>query len=334
MTDVTILGAGAWGTALACHLSKLPDVQRVRLWTWQASHAEELRGTRHNPFLAGVSLPENIEIYAELGPALAGAEVALLVVPSTAMRETLIKAAPHLGTASVVSATKGIEVDSLMLMGEVVIDVCGPQFRDRFAVLSGPSFAREVAAGLPTTVVVASKSDALAKQVQRDFSGENFRVYASDDPAGVEVGGALKNVIAIAAGASDGLGFGHNARAALITRGVAEIARLAKGKGGDPASVSGLAGVGDLVLTCTGEQSRNRTVGVEVGRGRALADVLEELGHVAEGVPTAKSAYRLAQQLGVDLPICTAVYRALFEGQPAAEVVAALLSRPLRRERE
>lgn len=293
-----------------------------------------MRDSGESSFLPGVPLPRDVTITSDLAEAIVGADVALVVVPSTVLRATLKAAAPHLGGVSVVSATKGIEDDTLMLMGEIVHDVLGPTAAERYAVLSGPSFASEVAAGQPTNVVVASRNDDLAERLQRELSSECFRIYTSDDPNGVEVGGALKNVIAIAAGASDGLGYGLNTRAALITRGIAEIARLALAKGGNPLSVTGLAGLGDLVLTCTGEQSRNRTVGFQVGAGRALQDVLSEMEHVAEGIPTARSAARLARQLGVDLPICTAVYQVLFEGMSAAEAVAGLLARPPRRERE
>jgi glycerol-3-phosphate dehydrogenase (NAD(P)+) len=212
------------------------------------------------------------------------------------------------------------------------VDVLGASVEDRLTVLSGPSFAKEVALGFPTNIVVASKNEALSLDVQRAFATERLRVYSSDDPAGVEVGGALKNVIAIAAGACDGLGFGHNTRAALITRGLAEIVRIAIAKGGNALSLAGLAGMGDLVLTCTGDLSRNRTVGFEMGRGRRLDDVLATLGHVAEGVRTAKSAHDLALRLDVELPICNEVYKVLYEGKSPQKAVEDVLTRPLKKE--
>jgi glycerol-3-phosphate dehydrogenase (NAD(P)+) len=235
-------------------------------------------------------------------------------------------------SAAIVSATKGIENDSLMLMREVILDVAGFGLDQRLAVLSGPSFAHEVAVGLPTAVVVASSSADVARAVQERFATERLRVYTSDDPVGVELGGALKNVIAIAAGACDGLGYGHNSRAALITRGLAEIVRLSMAKGGNALTLAGLAGLGDLVLTCTGELSRNRTVGVEMGRGRRLPDVLTRLGHVAEGVRTAKSAYDLGRKFNVEMPITTEVYRVLYENKSPKQAVGDLMARALKPE--
>jgi glycerol-3-phosphate dehydrogenase (NAD(P)+) len=234
--------------------------------------------------------------------------------------------------ATLIIATKGIEPGSLMLLTEVVASVLGKSAHDRSVVLSGPSFAKEVALGLPTSLVAAAHDLGLATAVQQRLSSDHFRVYAGDDPIGVQVGGALKNVIAVAAGACDGLGFGYNTRAALITRGLAEVARLALAKGGQALTLAGLAGLGDLVLTCTGELSRNRTLGYELGRGKKLADALSSLGHVAEGVVTADSAFHLAQRLGVELPISSEVYRVLFEHKPVSDAVRAVLSRPLTRE--
>ena len=265
--------------------------------------------------------------------ALGRAEIVVLVVPSGAFRSVLDRARPHVPPgALVVSATKGIESGSLMTMGEVLADVLGRAVGHRAVAFSGPSFAKEVAAGMPTAVVAASADAEAARAAQQALVTERLRVYTSDDPVGVEIGGSLKNVIALAAGASDGLGFGHNARAALITRGLAEIGRLAVAKGGRERTLAGLAGLGDLVLTCTGELSRNRTVGFELGRGRRLDDVLASLGHVAEGVETARSAYELAARIGVDLPITAEVYRVLYEGKPPRQAVVDLMSRALREE--
>ena len=332
MGHVAILGAGAWGTALARVLAE--HGEPVALWTWQAAHAAELIQARENAaFLPGFSLPEQVAPTSDLGQALRGADLVVLVVPTTALRETLRQASPHLAAdAALVTASKGIEPDSLMLLSEVISDVLGQGAGGRSAFLSGPSFAQEVARGLPTNVVVAATHHELSVTVQQRLATERLRIYSSDDPIGVQVGGALKNVIAIAAGACDGLGFGHNTRAALITRGLGEMARLAIAKGGNVLTLAGLAGLGDLVLTCTAELSRNRTVGFEMGQGKPLDRVLFELGHVAEGVTTAKSAYYLAERLGVELPICNEVYRVLFEDKPVGEAVQDLLHRPLKRE--
>jgi glycerol-3-phosphate dehydrogenase (NAD(P)+) len=267
--------------------------------------------------------------------AVTDAALVVVAVPSEAVRATLRLAAGALAPdATLVIAAKGIEPATLMLLSEVTHDVLGADAEQRTVFLSGPSFALEVARGLPTNLVAAGRDPARSRLVQQRFASDRLRVYSSDDPAGVQVGGALKNVIAIAAGASDGLGFGHNTRAALITRGLAEMARLAVAKGGSVLTLSGLAGLGDLVLTCSAELSRNRTVGFELGRGRQLSEVLSGLGHVAEGVTTAQSAHQLAERLGVDLPITSEVYAVLYEGKPVAQAVRDLLSRPLKKESE
>jgi glycerol-3-phosphate dehydrogenase (NAD(P)+) len=334
MAQVAVIGAGAWGTTLAKLLAERGE--RPRLWSWQSEHAAAMARDRENKeFFPGVQLPASVYPTADLGAALDGADLVVLVVPAQAFRATLLRARPYLPSDAVlVSATKGIETDSHMLMTEVIQDVLGSGSAGRSSCLSGPSFAQEVAVGHPTNVVVASSNHELSVTVQQRIGTARFRVYSSDDPIGVQMGGALKNVIAIAAGACDGLGFGSNTRAALITRGIAEISRLAVARGADARTLAGLAGVGDLVLTCTGELSRNRAVGFQLGSGRRLCEALESLGHVAEGVPTAKSAYFLAQQQHVDLPICTEVYRVLYEGKPPLEAVRDVLARPLRREAE
>ncbi|HYQ47068.1 MAG TPA: NAD(P)H-dependent glycerol-3-phosphate dehydrogenase [Polyangiaceae bacterium] len=332
MSHLAILGAGAWGTALARTLSERGE--QTLLWTWQAEHAAAMQKERMNrAFLPGFSLPEAVEPSADLERVLRFANAVIIVVPTAGFRQTLERAKAYLDpSATLIIATKGIEPGSLMLLTEVVTAVLGPSARERSVVLSGPSFAKEVALGLPTSLVAAAYSPELATSVQQRLSSEHFRVYAGDDPIGVQVGGALKNVIAVAAGACDGLGFGYNTRAELITRGLAEVARLAIAKGGQPLTLAGLAGLGDLVLTCTGELSRNRTLGYELGRGKSLDDALSGLGHVAEGVVTADSAFHLAQRLGVELPISGEVYRVLFEHKPVSEAVRAVLSRPLTRE--
>jgi len=334
MSHVAVLGAGAWGTALSLLLAQKGD--DVVLWTWQEEHARAMSEARENrEFFPGFALPDNVRVTSDFAQLFPDADLVLIVVPSDAMRATLTRAAPQLPAGvPLVSATKGIENDSLMLMSEIVRDVLGEAAHRRSLYLSGPSFAAEVARGIPTNIVIAGFDADLTTQTQHRFATDRFRVYASDDPVGVEVGGALKNVIAIAAGACDGLGFGHNTRAALITRGLAEIARIAIAKGGNVLTLAGLAGMGDLVLTCTGELSRNRTVGFEMGKGRKLDDVLSSLGHVAEGVKTAKSAYQLARSLDVELPICNEVYRVLYEGKAPLEAVRDVLTRPLKKEWE
>ncbi len=333
MDKIAVLGAGAWGTALA---RLLAERSRVALWTWQAEHASALTYDRENrAFLPGYALSEHVSPTADMSEALTDASLVVVAVPSEAVRATLAAAAPALAVdATLVVVAKGIEPGSLMLLSEVTNDVLGAGAAERAVFLSGPSFAVEVARGLPTNLVAAGRNAERSLLVQQRFASDRLRVYSSDDPAGVQVGGALKNVIAIAAGASDGLGFGHNTRAALITRGLAEMARLAVAKGGSVLTLSGLAGLGDLVLTCSAELSRNRTVGFELGRGRALPEVLSGLGHVAEGVTTASSAYHLAERLGVDLPITSEVYAVLYSHKPVAQAVRDLLARPLKKERE
>jgi glycerol-3-phosphate dehydrogenase (NAD(P)+) len=254
----------------------------------------------------------------------------VFVVPSHATREVARAAAPHVRSGvPVVSATKGIENESLMFMDEVLAAELPPHARDQLAFLSGPSFAKELAQQLPTAVVIAAHDADLCARVMKRFHTPFMRTYASDDVPGVECGGALKNVVAIAAGVVDGMGFGHNTRAALITRGLAEIAKVAMARGGSALTLAGLAGMGDLVLTCTGELSRNRTVGFELGKGRKLVEILAGLGHVAEGVKTAKSAYDLAKTLDVEMPITSEVYAVLYEDKPVQQAVADLMAREL-----
>ena len=332
MKRAAVLGAGAWGTALAKVL--VDKGERVTLYTRRPELSGQIAQSKMNDrYLPGVELPGDLAVTTDLGQALSEASLVVLAVPSHALREVVAEA--HRAwprDAPIVSATKGIENDSLMLMGEVVVDVAGAVAASRMTILSGPSFAREVALGLPTALVVAGTSGDVVRDVQQRFASDRLRVYSSDDAVGVELGGALKNVIAIAAGACDGLGYGHNSRAALITRGLAEIVRLSVAKGGNAITLAGLAGLGDLVLTCTGELSRNRTVGFELGRGRTLGEVLSKLGHVAEGVKTTKSAYDLAHKLGVDMPITTEVYRVLYEGKSPRQAVSDLMTRTLRAE--
>jgi glycerol-3-phosphate dehydrogenase (NAD(P)+) len=326
---VAVLGAGAWGTALARLLAEKGN--DVALWSRRRDLCEAVNATRENArYLPGALLPENLACTDDLVAAVEGAGMLVFVVPSHATRDVARAAAPYVHQGvPVVSATKGIEIDSLMFMDEVLAQELPPFARGHLAFLSGPSFAKELANHLPTAVVIAAHDAGVCANVMKRFHTPYLRTYASDDVVGVECGGALKNVIAIAAGAVDGMGFGHNTRAALITRGLAEVALLAMARGGSALTLAGLAGMGDLVLTCTGELSRNRTVGYELGRGRKLGEVLAGLGHVAEGVRTAKSAHDLSKKLNVDMPITREVYAVLYEDKPVPKAVKDLMAREL-----
>ena len=327
---VAVLGAGAWGTALATVLAERGDGP-VLLWAKRHELSSAINATRENArYLPGIALPPNVSCTGDLAECLSGASMAVFVVPSQAMRHAARAAAPLLRPgAHVVSATKGMEADSLLFMSELLEQELPPHARGQLAVLSGPSFAKELALHLPTAVVIAARDAEVGAAVMKRFHTPYLRTYASEDVTGVECGGTLKNVIAIAAGAVDGLGFGHNTRAALVTRGLAEVAKLAMALGGSALTLAGLAGMGDLVLTCTGELSRNRTVGYEMARGRSLESVLDGLGHVAEGIQTAKSAYELSKRLGVEMPITSEVYAVLYEGKPLPSAVRDLMAREL-----
>ena len=329
---IGVVGAGSWGTALGKTLAD--KGLSVEMWGRDAEDVRAIAAAGENArYLPGAKLPPALTVTTDLERAVSGKQIVLAVVPTHAMREVFTDAAPYLAAdAIVVSASKGIEQGSLETMDEVLAGVLPPAVGARAVFLSGPSFAREVGQRLPTAVVVASRDRAAAEAAQSVFTTDRFRVYTSDDVTGVELGGALKNVMAIAAGIADGLGFGHNTRAALITRGLAEISRLAIRRGANPMTLSGLAGLGDLVLTCTGDQSRNRTVGLALGQGKTLAEVLAEMKQVAEGVKTTRSARDLGLREGVELPITEMVYSVLYENRSAAEGVVALLSRPRRAE--
>ncbi|MFP5348566.1 MAG: NAD(P)H-dependent glycerol-3-phosphate dehydrogenase [Gammaproteobacteria bacterium] len=327
---VAVLGAGAWGTALAVLLAR--NGQRVLLWGHDRAALGEIERTRHNPHcLPDVQLPRAIAVCDDI-PALAqDTQQFLIAVPSHAFRATVAALAPHLTPQSTLAwATKGLEPGSGKLLSEVVREVA--RGVTRFGVASGPTFAGEVAKGLPSALCVASDTPEAAEAIAAWLRSERVRVYTSDDVAGVQLGGAIKNVIAIAAGISDGLGFGANARAALITRGLAELTRLGVALGGRRETFMGLAGVGDLVLTCTDNASRNRRVGLGLGQGRALNEVLAEIGQEAEGVATARELYQLAQRLNVEMPITEQVYRVLYDQRPAQAAVEALLKREPRQE--
>jgi glycerol-3-phosphate dehydrogenase (NAD(P)+) len=323
-----VLGGGAWGTALAAQLARAGHA--VGLWLREPEIAAELRERRTNSlYLGDVVLPEGLAPTLDLAAALAGAEAVVVAIPSQYARGVYAQAAPHLAPGAVlVSATKGFELDTLLRMTEVAAAEAPGH---PLSVLSGPSFAVEVARGLPTAVVVASADRAAAEAIQRAISTRSFRAYTSEDVVGVELAGALKNVVAIAAGILDGLGYGHNTTAALITRGLAEIARLVAARGGRADTVAGLAGLGDLVLTCTGALSRNRRLGQALGAGRSLAEA-QEPHQVAEGVRTTLAACAMADAAGVELPICERMRAVLYEGQPPREALEALMLRSLKRE--
>ncbi len=325
--NITVFGAGAWGTALA---SSLAAHHRVTLWARDTAQIEAMRATRHNQrYLPDVELPANLVLDTDFCVALRDAELLILAIPSAALRPTLqriLESVPlHAEKPAIVWLCKGFEAETALLPHQVASEIlpadmpCG--------VLSGPSFALEVAKGLPTAVVLASVDEAFAQRTALALHHPRLRVYASTDITGVEVGGAVKNVMAIAAGVCDGMNLGNNARAALITRGLAEISRLGLKMGGLPETMSGLSGAGDLILTCTGDLSRNRRVGLLLAQQNSLQDILDKLGHVAEGVYAVREVYRLSQRLDVNMPICEAVYRVLYEHVPVNEMVVNLLNR-------
>lgn len=324
---IAVLGGGGWGTALAGLLDSTGH--DVRLWVRRPSLAREIATTRENAaYLSGVRLSDAIDVQADLPAAVAGAELLVVAVPSHAVRglgETL--ASSLTGRPLLVSTSKGIEPTTLRTMSRVLADVLPARLADNVSVLSGPSFAAEVARGLPTAVTVAAGDQAIAETVQRTFSAPTFRVYTTTDVVGVEVGGAVKNVIALAVGVSDGLGYGHNARAALITRGMAEVVRLARRMGAQAQTVSGLSGMGDLILTCTSDLSRNRNVGLRLGRGESLDAIQRSMTTVAEGIRNCRSILNLARSLDVEMPIVEQTCALVHEGKSPTQVVTALLSR-------
>ena len=334
MMNIGVIGAGSWGTTLADLLAKKGFP--VTLWVYETDLAERMAKTWINDlYLNGFTLSPNLVFTNVLSEAVVDHQLLLLVSPSQVMRQVLKQLQPHLDkTCLLVSAAKGIENNSLQLMSEVLEEVLGAEVKNRCAFLSGPSFAKEVAEEQPTAVTVAADDLGVAHRVQEVFSTDYFRVYTNQDVVGVEIGGALKNVIALAAGVSDGLGFNHNARAALITRGLVEIGRLGMAKGAIESTFAGLAGMGDLVLTCTGDLSRNRSVGMELGRGRKLDEILNQMHMVAEGVKTTLSAYQLANKLGVKMPITEQMYQILSEDKNPKLAVADLMRRALTSEDE
>jgi glycerol-3-phosphate dehydrogenase (NAD(P)+) len=325
VSKVSVLGAGSWGTALAILLAR--NGHRVSLWGHRPEHVATLRAERCNSrYLPGVQFPENLEIVEDLRTAAGGAEIQLIAVPSAAFGAVIDAIKPHLpGKPKIAWATKGLELETGRLLHEVAATVLGPEVPT--AVLSGPSFATEVAAGLPTAITVASKEADFARGLVNLLRNNRFRAYTSSDVIGVQLGGATKNVLAIAAGVADGLGFGANSRAALVTRGLAEMMRLGLSLGGKPETLMGLAGVGDLILTCTDNQSRNRRFGLGLGCGETRAEIVSRIGQEIEGIGTAKVIYRLAQIHGIDMPITVQTYKILYEGLAPLEAVNNLLLR-------
>lgn len=330
--NAAIIGAGSWGTALAIVLAS--RFERIRLWAHESDLVERMQTMRVNDvFLAGFFLPPQVEPTTDLASALVDAGVVIGVMPSRFARSLYERMLPHLEPSMrFVSATKGLEQATLLRMSEVAREVIRSKFEPRIAVLSGPTFAREVARGEPAAVVIASTDRELAVSIQREFSGPTFRLYVNDDPVGVELGAALKNVIAIAAGICDGLGLGNNTIAALITRGLAEITRLAIALGGQPRTLSGLAGLGDLVLTCNGDLSRNRSVGIELAKGRSLGEILSSMTMIAEGVETTAAACQLACKCNVDMPITTQMDAILRGQKPPRDAIRELMERELKSE--
>ena len=332
-TPITVLGAGSFGTCLAVLCAENHD---VRIWAREEALARAIQSERRNPrYLSDVAIPDGVRATADLEEAVADSELVICAVPSHGVRDVMTRAARALPPdALLVSTVKGIELDTWMRMDQVLEDILPAQHHARLVFLSGPSFAHEVAQGRPTAVTLACREEAFAISVQETISRPWFRCYSSHDVVGVELGGALKNVVAIAVGICDGLGLGQNARAGVMTRGLREITRLGIALGADPLTFLGLAGMGDLVLTCTGDLSRNRRVGLGLGRGRSLDEIVAGMNEVAEGIRTTTAACALAERHGVEMPIAQAVGRVLRSEVDVGRAVADLLSRQLRNENE
>jgi glycerol-3-phosphate dehydrogenase (NAD(P)+) len=328
----SVIGLGAFGTALANTLASRAD--DVRAWAREPAVVEAINKGRENKvYLPGIPVSPRVRATLSLEEALAGSELVVFATPSHATRDVVRKALPHLPEhVPLLTVAKGIENDTLMTMTQLLEDCLPEQYHPSIAILSGPSFAKEMAAGMPTVVTIAAHHEKVAQKIQAALQTESFRTYTSVDVIGVEMGGALKNVIAIAAGISDGLGFGLNARSAVITRGLAEISRIAVAMGANPLTLMGLSGLGDLVLTCTGDLSRNRRVGIELGKGRSLEEVLAGMTQVAEGVKTARSARDLSRKIGVELPICDQVHAIMHEGKNPRRALVELMTRAPKRE--
>jgi glycerol-3-phosphate dehydrogenase (NAD(P)+) len=331
---IGVIGAGAWGTALSNLLAE--KEYAVDLWVREQEVYDQIKNKQMNEtFLPGTALAPSLNPVRTYQEALADKDIALIVVPSHVFRRVLSDMRPHLPKGiSLITATKGIENNSLKIMSQVAEDVLPKEYAEHFSCLAGPSFAKEVARRLPAAVTIACRDLNHAEQLQKIFSADYFRVYTSDDLVGIQLCGALKNVIAIAAGASDGLGFGLNARAALITRGLAEITRLGVAMGANPMTFAGLSGMGDLILTCTGDLSRNRTVGLKIAQGMSLKEITIGVDTVAEGIKTALSAYELAKNMDIDMPITTQVYEVLYKGKDPSQAVKEHMARALKSELE
>jgi glycerol-3-phosphate dehydrogenase (NAD(P)+) len=334
MSRIAILGGGSWGTGLGVVLAHSRRKHEIRLWVREASIAQSIQDERENKiYMPGIPIPACVQASTNIGEVVRDAQILIGVVPAAYARETYAAALPHVAPeCDVVSATKGLEPATHLRMSEVIVQVFSLRYIPRIAALSGPSFAAEAARGEPTAVVLASRDNALAMFLQEEFAGPTFRLYTNDDLLGVELAGAMKNVIAIAAGACQGLGLGANSLAALITRGLAEMTRLTAALGGKTETLSGLAGLGDLVLTCHGALSRNRHVGFELGRGRALPDILAEMNMVAEGVGTTAALLDLGREHRIELPITQQVHSILHLGNPPREAIRVIMERPLKRE--
>ncbi len=328
---MTVIGAGSWGTALAILLSR--EGHPTQLWSRDAEQLDAMRGARRNMrYLPDAMFPDSLQVALDLEQALKGARDALIAVPSHAFRATLELIKPHLAPRTRIAwATKGFEIESGLLPHQVVREVLGDT---PGAVLSGPTFAKEVGAGLPTAMTVASPDEHFAKDLALNLSGPSFRAYTQTDIMGVEVGGAVKNVIAIGSGIADGMGYGANTRVALITRGLVEMVRLGVKLGAQRETFMGLAGLGDLVLTCTDDQSRNRRFGMALGRGESTAHAQSAIHQVVEGVPAARAVHRVAERLAVDMPICREIYGIMYENKPVRSAVQALMGREVRSESE
>jgi glycerol-3-phosphate dehydrogenase (NAD(P)+) len=332
LKPIGIIGAGGWGIALAKLLADKGE--QVTLWCHGAESLRELQENRESrTYLAGIVLPSSIKFTRSIEAAVTDKSLIICVVPSHTVRGVVASAASHLSSeTTVLCGTKGLEEESLKTMGEVLVEIFGDARKQRHAFLSGPTFAIEVARGLPAAVTVAAGLEEIARDVQETMSTQNFRVYTSTDIVGVQMGGVIKNIIAIAAGISDGLNLGHNARAALITRGLAEMTRLAVRMGADSMTLAGLPGLGDLVLTCAGDLSRNRKVGIQIAQGKSVQEISQETRMVAEGIRNTRSVYLLSQRLGVEMPIVGQMYKVIYESKKPAEAVRDLMQRSLKPE--
>lgn len=329
---VAVLGAGSWGTALAIQFARAGHP--TRLWSRSAADVQAMRaGRRNQRYLPEAAFPAGLEVHDDLATATRDVETLIIAVPSHGLRELLVNLKPHLArNARLAWATKGFELGTGKLPHQVAREILGDQYP--VAVLSGPTFAREVGMGLPTAMTIASPDAEFANQLAHNLHAQNFRAYTSNDIVGVEVGGAVKNVLAVGAGLCDGLGFGANTRVALITRGLSEVMRLGVALGAQPETFMGLAGLGDLVLTCTDNQSRNRRFGLALAAGKSVEEALREIGQVVEGYSAARAVHAVAKRENVDMPITEGIYRVLYENEPAREVVKDLMTRPIRREVE